>query len=108
MGRTRTLFRCSECGRGGAAVDRALPWVRGACNTLGEERVEAPTAPATAARRPAQPIARVQAAEWAHRPTGVAELDRVLGGGLVPGSVTLLGGEPGIGKTTLLLQVLAA
>ena len=41
-------------------------------------------------------------------PTGIAELDRVLGGGLVPGSVTLLGGEPGIGKSTLMLQALAA
>jgi DNA repair protein RadA/Sms len=41
------------------------------------------------------------------RPTGIAELDRVLGGGIVPGSVTLLGGEPGIGKSTLLLQLLA-
>jgi DNA repair protein RadA/Sms len=46
-------------------------------------------------------------AEWSARSTGVAELDRVLGGGLVPGSVTLLGGEPGIGKSTLLLQVAA-
>jgi DNA repair protein RadA/Sms len=54
------------------------------------------------------PIGRVEAGEWVHRPTGVAELDRVLGGGLVPGSVTLLGGEPGIGKSTLLLQVAAA
>src|SRR5580693_7012726 len=41
-------------------------------------------------------------------PTGLVELDRVLGGGLVPGSVTLLGGEPGVGKSTLLLQVLSA
>ena len=41
------------------------------------------------------------------RPTGIGELDRVLGGGLVPGSVTLLGGEPGIGKSTLLLQLLS-
>ena len=41
------------------------------------------------------------------QPTGIAELDRVLGGGLVAGSVTLLGGEPGIGKSTLLLQLLA-
>ena len=45
---------------------------------------------------------------WAARPTAIGELDRVLGGGLVPGSVTLLGGEPGIGKSTLLLQMGAA
>jgi DNA repair protein RadA/Sms len=54
------------------------------------------------------PLADVVADGSAARPTGVGELDRVLGGGLVPGSVTLLGGEPGIGKSTLLLQLLAA
>lgn len=54
------------------------------------------------------PLAAVDAAPSTCRPTGIAELDRVLGGGLVPGSVTLLGGEPGIGKSTLLLQVLVA
>jgi len=54
------------------------------------------------------PIAEVDADEWKARPTGIPELDRVLGGGLVPGSATLLGGEPGIGKSTLLLQVASA
>lgn len=54
------------------------------------------------------PITEVDAVDWSPRPSGIAELDRVLGGGFVPGSVTLLGGEPGIGKSTLLLQVLAA
>ena len=54
------------------------------------------------------PISEVDVAAWRPTPTGIAELDRVLGGGLVPGSVTLVGGEPGIGKSTLLLQALAA
>jgi len=54
------------------------------------------------------PIAEVDEEASAARPTGMAELDRVLGGGLVPGSVTLLGGEPGIGKSTLLLQALSS
>ena len=54
------------------------------------------------------PLSTVDLAEAAASPTGVEEFDRVMGGGLVPGSVTLLGGEPGIGKSTLLLQVLAA
>ena len=54
------------------------------------------------------PIAEVDLDRCGPRPTGLGELDRVLGGGLVPGSVTLLGGEPGIGKSTLLLQALAA
>jgi DNA repair protein RadA/Sms len=53
------------------------------------------------------PIAEVDAAAWAPAATHLAELDRVLQGGLVPGSVTVLGGEPGIGKSTLLLQALA-
>jgi DNA repair protein RadA/Sms len=53
-------------------------------------------------------LAEVDLAAAAPRPTGLAELDRVLGGGLVPGSVTLIGGEPGVGKSTLLLQVLRA
>jgi len=54
------------------------------------------------------PIAQVESEGWAPRPVGLGELDRVLGGGLVAGSVTLLGGEPGIGKSTLLLQALSA
>ena len=53
----------------------------------------------------AVPIAEVDSAEWQPRSTGSDEIDRVLGGGLVPGSVTLVGGEPGMGKSTLLLQV---
>ena len=55
----------------------------------------------------ATPIGDVNPNESDPVPTGIGELDRVLGGGLVPGSVTLLGGEPGIGKSTLLLQLLA-
>lgn len=64
-------------------------------------------APATVTTRPV-PVTEVDLDEWVPRPTGSAELDRVLGGGLVPGSVTLVGGEPGIGKSTLVLQTLAA
>jgi DNA repair protein RadA/Sms len=56
----------------------------------------------------AVPIGEVDLAEWTPRATGIGELDRVLGGGLVPGSVTVVGGEPGIGKSTLLLQAMAA
>lgn len=105
--KSRPSYRCLECG------EPALKWA-GRCagcgewNTLEVEAhaaaasggVEALT-PATAA----QPISQVSVVAAAPLPTGVAELDRVLGGGLVPGSVTLLGGEPGVGKSTLLLQV---
>ena len=108
MTKARTVLRCGECGAG------APKWA-GRCPTCDEwntlvEEVERPAAagaPGVAAER-AVPIVEVDAHEWAARPTGVSELDRVLGGGLVPGSVTLLGGEPGIGKSTLLLQALAS
>jgi DNA repair protein RadA/Sms len=110
MGRVRTVHRCSECGA-------AAPRWSGRCTSCGEwnslvEEVE-PAAgparrlgPAAGERDRPVPILEVDAAEWAARPTGIGELDRVLGGGLVPGSVTLVGGEPGIGKSTLLLQAL--
>ncbi|NIP74017.1 MAG: DNA repair protein RadA, partial [Gammaproteobacteria bacterium] len=53
-------------------------------------------------------LAEVRTEEAPRSPTGIGELDRVLGGGLVPGSVVLIGGDPGIGKSTLLLQAAAA
>ncbi len=108
MAKTRTTFRCSDCGA------EAPQWAGrcGGCqawNTLVEERtgpaprVRPVIVPATAP----VPIADVDPTEFSPRPTGVGELDRVLGGGLVPGSVTLMGGEPGIGKSTVLLQAAA-
>ncbi|MBK5222438.1 MAG: DNA repair protein RadA [Acidimicrobiia bacterium] len=108
MARARTLFRCAECGS-------VAPQWAGRCATCGEwntlvEELEAPSvqvgtiAPAATPT----PIGDIDPTEWQPRPTGIDELDRVLGGGLVPGSVTLVGGEPGIGKSTLLLQALAA
>jgi DNA repair protein RadA/Sms len=103
----RTAYACTECG---AASPR---WIGrcpacGAWNSLVEEVLER-TAPARASGpvTPPVPITEVAAQAGAHRPTGVEELDRVLGGGLVAGSVVLLAGEPGIGKSTLLLGVLA-
>ena len=112
MARLRTVHRCTECGTG-------APRWSGRCggcgewNTLVEEVEEvrnaaaATTARANKGEQPV-PILEVDAAEFSARPTGIGELDRVLGGGFVPGSVTLVGGEPGIGKSTLLLQVLGA
>jgi DNA repair protein RadA/Sms len=110
MARTRTTFRCSDC-------DTEVPQWAGRCPGCGAwntlcELVGAPRRAATdtglvAASVP-QPIGEVDPAEWVARPTGVDELDRVLSGGLVPGSVTLLGGEPGVGKSTLVLQALGA
>lgn len=114
MAKLRLVHRCTECGA-------AHPKWSGRCSACGEwntlvEDVESTDASAAAslaagmALRPpgvAQQIGEVDALYGRPRPTGLAELDRVLGGGLVSGSVTLLGGEPGVGKSTLLLQLLA-
>jgi DNA repair protein RadA/Sms len=111
MGRVRVIHRCRAC----AAVAPKWSGQCSACaewNTLVEDlevagdRSGAPSGLAPAS--PARPIGEISTTTTQPRPTGIGELDRVLGGGLVPGSVTLLGGEPGIGKSTLLLQVLAA
>jgi DNA repair protein RadA/Sms len=104
MAKTRTIHRCAECGA------EATRWLGrcpecGAWGSLVEERL-APARAAFAVDAPV-PIAEVDPIGAARRRTGIAELDGVLGGGLVRGSITLLGGEPGMGKSTLLLQVLA-
>ncbi len=111
MAKVRTVFRCGECGAGSPKWVGRCP-VCEAWNSLAEEAerppVDRPGVVAAGAMERPVPIAEVDVAQWSHRPTGVSELDRVLGGGLVPGSVTLLGGEPGIGKSTLLLQMASA
>ncbi|HWI04082.1 MAG TPA: DNA repair protein RadA [Acidimicrobiales bacterium] len=109
MAKIRSTYRCAECGAEGPQWTGRCAGC-GAWNTIVEERL-APATPANAALvGPSRvvPIADVESEGWAPRPVGIGELDRVLGGGLVAGSVTLLGGEPGIGKSTLLLQALAA
>lgn len=108
---TRTArpgYRCTECGW------TAAKWVGqcGECQEWGTV-IEASAAPvgsstrATATSTPARPIGEVEATASERRATGVSEFDRVLGGGLVPGAVVLLAGEPGVGKSTLLLDVAA-
>jgi DNA repair protein RadA/Sms len=86
--------RCPECGEWGSIVECTPGPV------LAGRVVSSRTPP-----EPARPIAQISAAPARARPTGVPELDRVLGGGLVPGAVVLLAGEPGVGKSTLLLEV---
>jgi len=113
MARSKTVFVCESCGAthpkwAGQCGDC------GAWNTLVESVPAAPakpgaTAPASFSDH-APRVERLNAitpSETARTPTGLSELDRVLGGGLVAGSVILIGGDPGIGKSTLLLQVLA-
>ena len=106
MARTRTVFRCLSCGA-------TAPKWSGRCAGCGEwntltEELDAPAGPTAPGLAPAEPvpITAVRSTDGRPVPTGIGELDRVLGGGLVPGSVTLVGGEPGIGKSTLVLQLL--
>jgi DNA repair protein RadA/Sms len=101
------VHRCRECGS-------ATPRWLGRCPDCGEwgtlvEEHEQPAAPLVApgADRPV-PLSEVDPIGATRRSTGLSELDRVLDGGLVPGSVTLLGGEPGMGKSTLVLQALVS
>jgi DNA repair protein RadA/Sms len=112
MAKPRTQYVCSECGGASPKWQGQCPHCS-AWNTLAEARVEsataaehryAPLAPSAAV----QLLAHVQAKELPRIPSGIDEFDRVLGGGLVHGGVVLIGGDPGIGKSTLLLQSLAA
>jgi DNA repair protein RadA/Sms len=105
MAKPATLYVCAECSA------ETLKW-QGQCpqcsrwNTLEQRSVvrRAATAP-TAAPAKSEALGDLTSGELARLTTGMSELDRVLGGGFIPGSVTLLGGEPGIGKSTLLLQL---
>ncbi|MFH8627623.1 DNA repair protein RadA [Streptomyces vietnamensis] len=104
----RPSYRCTECGWTTAKWLGRCPECR-AWGTV-EETGGAPAVRTTAPGRvtaPARPIAQVDGRSATARGTGVPELDRVLGGGLVPGAVVLLAGEPGVGKSTLLLDVAA-
>jgi DNA repair protein RadA/Sms len=100
-------FRCAECGW------TTVKWVGrcGECQAWGSvAEVGVPTIRTTAAGSVGRPALRIGQVDIDHavaRGTGVGELDRVLGGGLVAGSVVLVAGEPGIGKSTLLLDVAA-
>ncbi|HUK94745.1 MAG TPA: DNA repair protein RadA [Gaiellaceae bacterium] len=98
-------YACSECGYAAGRWFGKCP----ACGEFGTLVEEAPAdSRAAAAARPTVRLVDVVAEEGERIATGVPELDRVLGGGLVPASLVLVGGEPGVGKSTLLLSVLRA
>src|SRR5258706_9588903 len=109
MAKPITQYSCQACGS-------VFPeWVGrcttcGAWNTLVEEVTQkrGSAGASTASRASAaQPVSAIDTDQAARIPTGIGELDRVLGGGVVLGGVTLLGGDPGVGKSTLLMQALA-
>ncbi len=114
MAKLRLVYRCTEC-------TGSFPKWSGKCVSCGAwnslvEDVEGPepqlaslaVGMSLVAPGEPKPITEIDGTVGQPQPTAIPELDRVLGGGLVPGSVTLLGGEPGIGKSTLLMQLLAA
>ena len=105
MKKAKTAYVCSECGAS------ALQWFGscpscGAAGSLTETIAERGSRPVRSSS-PTVALADVQPRDLERIATGIGELDRALGGGLVPGQVTLLGGDPGIGKSTLLLQALS-
>jgi DNA repair protein RadA/Sms len=114
MAKSKTVYSCTECGSQQPKWAGQCPDCN-AWNSMVE--VVAVATPAKAnprfsgyagnAEAAVQSLAEVKPGDVERTPTGQAELDRVLGGGLVPGSVVLIGGDPGIGKSTLLLQTLA-
>jgi DNA repair protein RadA/Sms len=110
MAKTKTAYACTECG------GQSSKW-QGQCPSCGVWNTLVETIAATPASRfqalaggasVVRALSSVQASDNPRSPTGIEEFDRVLGGGLVPGGVILLGGDPGIGKSTLLLQAMAA
>ena len=111
MAKAKVVYCCQNCG------SQSPKWL-GKCpdcnqwNTLVEEKFERASHPRDefnlGTKETPASIAEISTAEGGRALSGIGEFDRVLGGGLVPGSVTLIGGDPGIGKSTLLLQAFAA
>src|SRR5438067_11188950 len=113
MAKVRSIYQCSECGGQSPKWQGQCPHCS-AWNTLVETAVEASAAKAgmhrfanLAGSNQVVALADVEAEDFPRLPTLIGEFDRVLGGGLVEGGVVLIGGDPGIGKSTLLLQAAA-
>ena len=109
MAKSKSIYSCTECGA-------TSPKWQGQCpgcaewNTLVESVAEKATSHRYESLAPVarlRNLSEIEASETERIPTGIAEFDRALGGGLVPGGVVLIGGDPGIGKSTLLLQALS-
>lgn len=119
MAKEKSIFTCTECGATASrwlgkcpacnAWNTMLESSTGAASgtaATGKNRYAASHYAGLAAAQPVTPLAAIEATDIARTPTGIGELDRVLGGGVVDGAVVLIGGDPGIGKSTLLLQTL--
>jgi DNA repair protein RadA/Sms len=110
LAKAKTIYVCNTCGGNTPRWQGQCPACQ-AWNTLEESLSESTSSNARfqglAQAVPRQKLSAIKAEDMPRLPTGVDEFDRVLGGGLVPGGVVLIGGDPGIGKSTLLLQALA-
>src|SRR5690606_2152560 len=108
MAKAKPVFACSDCGASCPKWEGKCPHC-GSWNTL-VETIDPGSGPhrfaPLAGETPVLDLAQIEARELPRQPTGIPEFDRVLGGGLVPGAVVLIGGDPGIGKSTLLLQAM--
>ncbi len=112
MAKDKTIYTCQECGASSPKWLGKCPGC-GAWNTLVESVAEPVGAgknrfQSLARSQPVATLSEIEASDVERQPTGLDELDRVLGGGIVEGGVVLIGGDPGIGKSTLLLQALDA
>ena len=109
MAKSKTVYSCTECGATSPKWQGQCPGC-GVWNTLVESVAETPGTQRFASLAPGarlQKLSDIEAREADRIPTGIGEFDRALGGGLVAGGVVLIGGDPGIGKSTLLLQALS-
>jgi DNA repair protein RadA/Sms len=109
MAKTRTVYVCQNCGRTSPREMGRCPSC-GEWNSMVEEVVESSVSPgqqAAGARSLPRRLSEIEGDPWERLPLPMEEFARVLGGGVVPGSLILIGGDPGIGKSTLLLQVTA-
>ncbi len=112
MAKEKTVYTCTQCGSTSPKWLGKCPDC-GAWNTLEETVAESPSASknryqSLAKSQPVATLSEIEASDVDRSPTGIEELDRVLGGGIVAGGVVLIGGDPGIGKSTLLLQAVDA
>ena len=97
----RWLGKCPHCGAWNSLVETVAESASGGKNRLGAPQGYAGLANA----QPVTPLSAIEAQDVARTPSGLSELDRVLGGGIVEGSLVLIGGDPGIGKSTLMLHM---
>jgi DNA repair protein RadA/Sms len=108
VSKPKSIYTCNECGGTSPKWLGKCPSCN-AWNTLVESVADAPSKhryQSLAAAQPVATLSEIEASDVDRQPTGIDELDRVLGGGIVAGGVVLIGGDPGIGKSTLLLQAL--